>query len=78
MTSIVTFHLSDGKVVSGRADFAKGSPSNPMSYAEVAEKFHGCCSAAGWPKAKADAIVERVHDFEKASDVRALIEPCSA
>ncbi len=77
MTSIVTFHLKNGKVIAGRADFAKGSPSNPMSYEEVAEKFHGCASAAGWPVDKAKAIVEAVRNLERATDIRQLLALCS-
>ena len=30
MTSILRIHVKGGKVYSGRAEFAKGSPSNPM------------------------------------------------
>ena len=46
MTSIIKIHLKDGKVINGRAEFAKGSPANPMSYDEVADKFRGCAEFA--------------------------------
>src|SRR6267154_4417379 len=36
MTSLLRIHLKDGKVITGRADFAKGSPANPMSFDEAA------------------------------------------
>ena len=52
MTSILRIHMKDGKVYSGRAEFAKGSPSNPMSYEEVADKFRGCAEFAKWPIVK--------------------------
>jgi len=39
MTTILKITLKDGRRISGRADFGKGSPTNPMSYDEVAEKF---------------------------------------
>ena len=52
MTSILKITMKDGKVFSGRAEFAKGSPSNPMSYDEVADKFRGCAEFAKWPTAK--------------------------
>ena len=32
MTSLIKIHMKDGQVISGRAEFAKGSPANPMSY----------------------------------------------
>jgi len=78
MTSIIQIHLKNGTVYSGRADFAKGSPSNPMTYEEVAEKFHGCCAAAGWPIDKATAIVGAVNTLERVPNVRALASLCSS
>ena len=39
MTSILAIELRDGSVISGRAQFAKGSPNDPMSFGEVADKF---------------------------------------
>src|SRR5438874_2884149 len=41
MTTILRIHLKHGRTFSGRADFGKGSPADPMSYEEVAEKFRG-------------------------------------
>ena len=38
MTTILKITLKDGRTISGRADFGKGSPTNPMSYDEVADK----------------------------------------
>src|SRR6202047_4659176 len=32
MTSILKIHLKDGTVIAGRADFANGSPANPMTF----------------------------------------------
>src|SRR6266404_5614814 len=52
MTSILKIHLTDGSVVTGRADFGKGSPASPMSFDEAATKFRGCAEFAEWPKAK--------------------------
>jgi len=54
MTSILRIHLKGGKLLSGRAEFAKGSPSNPMTYDEVADKFRGCAEFAKWPSAKTE------------------------
>ena len=42
MTTIIDIHMKDAAERSpGRAEFAKGSPANPMSYDEVAAKFTG-------------------------------------
>ena len=72
MTSLVTFHLKDGRTVKDQADFAKGSPAVPMTFDEVAEKFYGCAAFANWSKAKADAIVEFVATLENQADCRKL------
>ena len=73
MTSILKIHLKNGRTVTGRADFGKGSPANPMSYEEVAEKFFGCADFAEWPEAKAKQIVELVRNLESEPDIRRLI-----
>jgi 2-methylcitrate dehydratase PrpD len=77
MTTILKITLKDGRVISGRADFGKGSPSNPMSYDEVAEKFRGCATFAEWPSAKANEVIELVRKLEDLPDVRTLTALCS-
>jgi 2-methylcitrate dehydratase PrpD len=78
MTSILKLTMKDGNVITGRAEFGKGSPSNPMSFDEAAIKFRGCADYAEWPTAKAEKIVSFVKDLEKASDVAALSPLLSA
>ncbi len=73
MTTIIDIHLKDGRTISGRADFGKGSPANPMTYDEVADKFRGCCTFAKWPKRKAEALVEMVARFETLPTIDALM-----
>jgi len=77
MTTILKVHLKDGRVIAGRADFGKGSPSNPMSYDEVAEKFLGCAEFAEWPTERAHGIVEAVRTLETLPDIRTLISLCA-
>ena len=72
MTTIIKITLKDGRTISGRADFGKGSPTNPMSYDEVAEKFQGCAAFAEWPSAKANQVIDMVRKLEDVSDVRTL------
>jgi 2-methylcitrate dehydratase PrpD len=72
MTTIIKITLRDGRTISGRADFGKGSPSDPMSYDEVAEKFRGCAAFAEWPSAKANQVIDMVRQLEDVSDVRTL------
>jgi len=77
MTTILKIRLKDGRIITGRADFGKGSPTNPMSYDEVAEKFMGCAAFAEWPTSKASQVVEMVRKLEDVPDVRALSALCS-
>ena len=78
MTSILKITMKDGKVISGRAEFGKGSPANPMSFDETAAKFRGCAEYAEWPAAKTEKIVSFVQNLERAPDVAALSPLLSA
>jgi 2-methylcitrate dehydratase PrpD len=72
MTSLVKIHLKGGKILTGRAEFAKGSPANPMSYDETADKFRGCAEFAKWPSAKTEAVIATVKALETLPDVSKL------
>src|SRR5436309_14358747 len=78
MMSILKIHLRDGRVITGRADFAKGSPSNPMSLDEAATKFRGCAEYANWTKAKTEKIIAFVKTLDCASDISAISRLLSA
>ena len=77
MTTIIDIHLNNGRTVSGRADFGKGSPADPMTYDDVAEKFLDAAAFARWPHPKSVAIVELVRKLEDLPDVRALTALCA-
>lgn len=77
-TTLIEIDLVDGKTLSGRVDYPKGSPEDPMSYDEVTEKFQECADYAQWPKDKATRIVALVRDFETLADVRMLTAALSA
>ena len=72
MTSIVEIILNDGRVISGEADFGKGSPANPMSWAEVVHKFEECAGHGGLPAAQTREVVAMVEDLEELKDIRQL------
>jgi 2-methylcitrate dehydratase PrpD len=72
MTTILEIRLQDGRTISGRADFAKGSPAIPMTYEEVAEKFLDCARFAKWPLERARSTVELVRKLETVPNVRFL------
>lgn len=64
MTTIIDITLNDGRVIHGEADFGKGSPANPMSYDEVADKFRDNAAHARLARTAADEVVSLVRDLE--------------
>jgi 2-methylcitrate dehydratase PrpD len=78
MTSILKVQLKNGKVLSGRAEFAKGSPANPMSYDEVADKFRGCAEFTKWPTAKTEAVITAVKSLESLAELGKLTAALTA
>ena len=78
MTSILKVHLTDGRMITGRADFAKGSPANPMTFEEAAAKFRGCAEFAEWPKTKTENIIAFTKSLEAAPEMSALSPLLSA
>ena len=76
MTTILDIHLTNGKTISGRTDFAKGSPADPMSYEDVSAKFLDCAAFSKWPKQKSTSIIGVVSKLEKISNVRYLTALC--
>jgi 2-methylcitrate dehydratase PrpD len=72
MTSIVDIVLNDGRVISGEADFGKGSPANPMSWPEVVHKFEECAEHGGLPAAQARDVVAMIEGLEQLKDIRQL------
>jgi 2-methylcitrate dehydratase PrpD len=73
MTTYIDIELTDGRTISGMADFGKGSPANPMSYNEVADKFLECAEFANWDNGKANEVVAMVADLEKLPDIHGLM-----
>lgn len=71
-TTFVEIDLDDGRTLTGRVDFPKGSPQDPMSYDEVAEKFKECADFARWPAGKSERVVALVGELDTVADVRDL------
>jgi translation initiation factor RLI1 len=64
--------MKDGKIISGKTEPAKGSPENPMTYEEVADKFRGNAEFAKWPSQKAESVIGLVKTLESVPDMSKL------
>jgi hypothetical protein len=69
---MLDIRLRIGRTISGRADFAKGSPGIPMTYQEVADKFLDCAAFTRWSSEKANRVVEMVGKLETVWDIRTM------
>jgi 2-methylcitrate dehydratase PrpD len=77
MTTIIDIELANGRKVSGRADFGKGSPAMPMTYNEVADKFRENAGFAKFPKQQAEEVVAMVRDLESLPSISRLMAALS-
>ncbi|HSH90378.1 MAG TPA: MmgE/PrpD family protein [Ramlibacter sp.] len=73
MTTIIDIELTGGRKVSGRSDFGKGSPADPMSYDEVANKFRENAEYAKFPMQQAEQVVAMVREFETMPSIDKLM-----
>jgi len=74
MTTIIEVELNDGKRGRGQADFGKGSPANPMSDAELSEKFRQCAHWGGFDAGRTRAILDVLWKLEELADVNELTQ----
>jgi 2-methylcitrate dehydratase PrpD len=72
MTTIIEIELDDGRVIKGQADFGKGSPANPMSDDELAEKFRQCASWGGLKKDAIEEVLKLLWKIDELRDVNEL------
>jgi 2-methylcitrate dehydratase len=70
--SVVEAQLADGKTVSVRCDHPKGSPENPLSRAEIEEKFRTYGKGV-LPAARLDEAIAAITKLEDLKSVRALM-----
>ena len=77
MTTYIDIDLADGRRLSGKADFGKGSPAFPMSYEEVAAKFTECAEFARWDMGRARDVIALVRDLETLDSVTPLARALS-
>jgi 2-methylcitrate dehydratase PrpD len=75
MTTIIEVELDDGSVVKGQDDFGKGSPANPMTDDELAEKFRQCAAWGGLDRDQSKTVLDLVWRIEELGDVGELMKP---
>ncbi len=74
MATLIEIELESRETVSGRADFAKGSPVNPMSDQELGDKFCECASWGGVPKARQEEALELIWRLDELADIGEIID----
>jgi len=74
MTTLVEVEMADGRVLRGRADFGKGSPANPMTDAELADKFRQCAAWGGLDRERTQAVLDMVWNIESLQDINELTQ----
>ena len=74
MTTLIEVEMADGRVLRGRADFGKGSPANPMTDAELADKFRQCAAWGGLDRERTQAVLDMVWSIESVPDINALTQ----
>lgn len=76
VTTLLDVELVDGTRLDGRADFARGSTQDPMSFDDVASKFRTCAAYVDWPKDKTEQaidIIARIDRLDHLSDLTAAL-----
>jgi len=74
----IRVHMKDGRTLSTRTEPAKGSPRNPMTYGEVADKFRTNAEFARWPAAKTESIIRLVSSLERETSLAPLTAALTA
>ncbi|MBT5494130.1 MAG: hypothetical protein HOK54_00140, partial [Alphaproteobacteria bacterium] len=69
----VEVETMDGRVLQNSVTFSKGLPENPMSPAEVEEKFRYLADPV-MPAGVPAAIVDKVNDIEAVKDINEIVQ----
>jgi 2-methylcitrate dehydratase PrpD len=73
MTTLIAITLKDGRTISGRADFGKGSPANPMNYEEVSDKFRETAGFASLGRERIEDVIAMVRDLDTLPSIERLM-----
>jgi 2-methylcitrate dehydratase PrpD len=64
--------MHDGTMLTAGAEHARGTAANPLTWSDLESKFRSCVSGRLAPAA-ADALLVRLHEFEKLRDVTEIV-----
>lgn len=78
VTTLVDITLTDGRMHALRADAAKGTPQNPMTFADIRDKMLDCARYAGWPLDNAERAVDAVAGLEQLGGVDCIMDALSS
>ena len=73
----VEITMRNGETLTGHCDHPLGTPENPLSYAQVADKFR-TCAAGVLPDGRIEDIAAMVADLEALADARELVAALGA
>src|SRR5216110_1601790 len=74
MTTILEVELDDGTVLKGSADFGKGSPVNPMSDAELSDKFRQCAAWGGLNREQTQNVLDLAWRIDELENLDGLMQ----
>ena len=72
VTSYVEIILKDGRSFGRRADFGKGNKADPLTDAEIADKFRECAAFRRWPADQAEKAIAMINRLEMLDDINEL------
>jgi 2-methylcitrate dehydratase PrpD len=78
VTSFVSIDLKDGTNLALRKDFGKGNKANPMSEAEIENKFKECADYRKWDQLKTGKAIQIIKNLESIDDIRNLTKLLSS
>jgi 2-methylcitrate dehydratase PrpD len=75
MTSIIEVELLDGSILRARAEFGRGSPTDPMHDDELIDKFLACLDWGGVPADIGREVADRVLALGSQASIREVLRP---
>lgn len=77
VTALVTVETADGRIVSGRADHARGSTADPLGFDDACARFAELAAHGGHPRGRAAAVPGLVAALDRQRDLSGLCDAMS-